>query len=62
MTDKERMEISMIAMIYGDMLEANDPEKDEYFEALISLVQKGRIVAFYDDDEGRGKIPSDLGG
>ena len=62
MTDKERMEITMIAMIYGDMLEANDPEKDEYFEALISLVQKGRIVAFYDDDEGVVKYQAIQGG
>ena len=52
MSDKERMKMSMIAMIYGDMLEANDPEKDEYFEALISLVEKDRIIAFYDDDKG----------
>ena len=52
MTEQERMKISMIAMIYGDMLEANDPEKNEYFEALISLVEKDRIIAFYDDNEG----------
>lgn len=52
MTEQERMKISMIAMIYGDMLEANDSEKNEYFEALISLVEKDRIIAFYDDNEG----------
>lgn len=52
MTEQERMKISMIAMIYGDMLEANDSEKDEYFEALIGLVEKDRIIAFYDDNDG----------
>ena len=62
MTDKERMEITMIAMIYGDMLEANDPEKNEYFEALIGLVQNGRIIAFYDDNDGLVKYQAVSGG
>ncbi len=62
MTDKERMKISMIAMIYGDMLEANDPEKNEYFEALIGLVEKDRIIAFYDDNDGLVKYQAVSGG
>lgn len=62
MTEQERMKISMIAMICNDKLEANDPEKDEFFDALIGLVEKDRIIAFYDDNEGVVKYQAITGG
>ena len=62
MTEQEQMKTAMIAMICVDMLEANDPEKDELFDALIALVESDKIIAFYDDNEGVVKYQAISGG
>jgi hypothetical protein len=56
------MKTAMIAMLCGDMLKANDPEKVEVFAALIRLIEDGRIIAFYDDNDGQVKIQTISGG
>tara|TARA_R100001015_G_C4467939_1_gene52593 strand:- start:122 stop:322 length:201 start_codon:yes stop_codon:yes gene_type:complete len=43
---------SMIMLTCNDWQQDKDPEKDEVFRALISLIQLGKVTAFYDDDEG----------
>ena len=43
---------SMVLLTCNDWQQANDPEKDEVFRALISLIQSGEVIAFYDNDEG----------
>ena len=54
MTDQ--LKTAMIAMLCGDMLEANDLEKVEVFQALIHLIEDDRIIAFYDDNDGLVKL------
>ena len=43
---------SMVLLTCNDWQQANDPEKDEVFRALVSLIQLGKVTAFYDNDEG----------
>ena len=43
---------SMIMLVCSDWQQANDPQNDEVFRSLISLIQQGKIIAFYDNDEG----------
>ena len=43
---------SMILLTCNDWQQAKDPEKDEVFRALVSLIQLGKVIAFYDNDEG----------
>ena len=43
---------SMIMLTCSDWQQANDPQNDEVFRSLISLIQQGKIIAFYDNDEG----------
>ena len=43
---------SMIMLTCNDWQQANDPKNDEVFRSLISLIQLGKVIAFYDDDEG----------
>ena len=43
---------AMILLTCSDWQQANDPEKDELFRSLISLIQQGVVTAFYDNDEG----------
>jgi len=43
---------TMIAMIYQEWTGTNDPEKDEFYQALIQLIKMGMISAHYDDEAG----------
>lgn len=43
---------SMVLLTCNDWQQANDPQNDEVFRSLISLIQQGKIIAFYDNDEG----------
>jgi len=43
---------SMIMLTCNDWQQAKDPKNDEVFRSLISLIQLGKIIAFYDNDEG----------
>ena len=43
---------SMIMLTCNDWQQANDPKNDEVFRSLISLIQLGKVIAFYDDDKG----------
>ena len=43
---------SMVLLTCNEWQQANDPQNDEVFRALISLIQQGKVIAFYDNDEG----------
>ena len=43
---------SMIMLTCNDWQQSNDSENDEVFRSLISLIQLGKVIAFYDNDEG----------
>ena len=43
---------SMIMLTCNDWQQAKDSENDEVFRSLISLIQLGKVIAFYDNDEG----------
>ena len=43
---------SMIMLTCNDWQQAKDPENDEVFRSLISLIQSGEVIAFYDNNEG----------
>lgn len=52
---------TMISMIYDDWATArnkSDCPPAEFFQALMQLVQEGKIVAFYDDNDGVVKYSS----
>jgi len=55
-TAAEKM--AMISMVCSDWQESNDPLQDELFQALIDLIQLGKITAFYDNAEGCVKYQS----
>jgi len=42
----------MIAMTYQEWAGTNDPEKDEFYRAIIHLIKMGMISAHYDDKAG----------
>ena len=44
--------MAMVSLASSDWQGSNNPENDELFQALISLIQHGAVIAFYDDDEG----------
>jgi hypothetical protein len=44
--------MAMISLCSQDWQGSNDPSQDELFQALIDLIQLGKIVAFYDNAEG----------
>ena len=50
--------MSMVSLASSDWQGSNNPENDELFQALISLIQDGVVIAFYDDDEGCVKYQS----
>lgn len=50
--------MAMVSLASSDWQRSNDPENDELFQALISLIQHGAVIAFYDDDEGCVKYQS----
>ena len=43
---------SMIMLTCNDWQQSNDPQNDEVFRSLISLIQLSKVIAFYDNDEG----------
>jgi len=43
---------AMIAMTYQEWAGTNDPEKDEFYRAIIHLIKMGMISAHYDDKAG----------
>ena len=43
---------SMVLLTCNDWQQANGPKNDEVFRALISLIQSGEVIAFYDNVEG----------
>jgi len=43
---------AMIAMTCQEWAETNDPEKDEFYQALIHLIKMGMVSAHYDDKAG----------
>ena len=53
MTNEEKM--GMISLVCQEWQEANDPSQDELFQSLISLVEQGVVIAFYDNTDGRVK-------
>ena len=55
-TAAEKM--GMISLACNDWQLANDPQTDEVFQALIDLIQLGKITAFYDNAEGCVKYQS----
>ena len=50
--------MAMVSLASSDWQGSNNPENDELFQALISLIQHGAVIAFYDDDEGCVKYQS----
>ena len=44
--------MAMVSLASSDWQGSNNPENDELFQALISLIKGGAVIAFYDDDEG----------
>ena len=50
--------MAMVSLASSDWQGSNNPENDELFQALISLIQDGVVIAFYDDDEGCVKYQS----
>ena len=52
-SDNEK--ISMIALAYSDWQQEPEHLNDEVFQALITLIDSGEIVAFYDDNDGSVK-------
>lgn len=49
-SDEEKM--GMISLVSQEWQESNDPSQDELFQSLISLVQQGVVIAFYDNSDG----------
>lgn len=43
---------SMIAMAYEDFLQDASPHKYETFAVVQQLIQLGKMVAYYDDNDG----------
>lgn len=43
---------SMIAMAYQDFLADTSPHKDEAFAVVQYLIQLGKMIAYYDDNDG----------
>ena len=52
-SDNEK--ISMIALAYSDWQQTQGFEENELFQALITLIDSGEIVALYDDNDGSVK-------
>ena len=50
--------MAMVSLASSDWQGSNNPDNDELFQALISLIQHGAVIAFYDDDEGCVKYQS----
>ena len=50
--------MAMVSLASSDWQGSNNPENDELFQALISLIQDGVVIAFYDNDEGCVKYQS----
>ena len=50
--------MAMVSLASSDWQRSNNPENDELFQALISLIQDGVVIAFYDNDEGCVKYQS----
>ena len=50
--------MAMVSLASSDWQGSNNPENDELFQALISLIQHGVVIAFYDDDEDCVKYQS----
>ena len=50
--------MAMVSLASSDWQGSNNPENDELFQALISLIKRGAVIAFYDDDEGCVKYQS----
>jgi len=45
----------MIALAYSDWQQTQGFEENELFQALITLIDSGEIVALYDDNDGSVK-------
>ena len=50
--------MAMVSLASSDWQGSNNPENDELFQALISLIQHGAVTAFYDDNDGCVKYQS----
>ena len=50
--------MAMVSLASSDWQQSNNPDNDELFQALISLIQHGAVIAFYDDTDGCVKYQS----
>ena len=50
--------MAMVSLASSDWQGSYNPDNDELFQALISLIKHGAVIAFYDDNDGCVKYES----
>ena len=50
--------MAMVSLASSDWQQSNNPDNDELFQTLISLIKHGAVIAFYDDNDGCVKYQS----
>ena len=54
--------MAMVSLASSDWQQSNNPDNDELFQTLISLIKLGHVVAFYDDNDGAIKYQANSEG
>ena len=50
--------MAMVSLTSSDWQQSNNPDNDELFRSLISLIKHGAVIEFYDDNDGCVKYQS----